>query len=72
MLMFVCNKEYFIERKIYQDLLKWKDSKDRRLLILQGARQVGKTYIVNLFGAENYTNVVYYNFEKEQGLEDFL
>lgn len=61
-----------MERKIYQDLLKWKDSKDRKPLILQGARQVGKTYIVNLFGADNYANVVYCNFEKEQGLKDFF
>ncbi len=61
-----------MERKIYQDLLKWKDSKDRKPLILQGARQVGKIYIVNLFGADNYANVVYCNFEKEQGLKDFF
>ena len=61
-----------MERKIYQDLLNWKNSPDRKPLVLQGARQVGKTYIVNLFGAENYANVVYCNFEKEQGLKDFF
>lgn len=61
-----------MERKIYQDLLKWKNSEDRKPLILQGARQVGKTYIVNLFGAENYSNVVYCNFEREQYLKDFF
>lgn len=61
-----------MERKIYQDLLAWKNSKSRKPLVLQGARQVGKTYIVNLFGSENYSNVVYCNFEKEQGLKDFF
>ncbi len=61
-----------MERKIYKDLLKWKNSKDRKPLILQGARQVGKTYIVNLFGANEYTNAVYCNFEKDQGLCEFF
>lgn len=61
-----------MKRKIYEDLLKWRESEDRKPLVLQGARQVGKTYIVNLFGAENYANVVYCNFEKEQGLKDFF
>ncbi|HNZ78245.1 MAG TPA: AAA family ATPase [Bacilli bacterium] len=61
-----------MKRKIYQDLLIWKNSNDRKPLILQGARQVGKTYIVNLFGADNYANVVYCNFEKEPGLADFF
>ena len=36
-----------MERKIYKELLAWKNSTDRKPLILQGARQVGKTYIVN-------------------------
>ena len=51
-----------MKRKIYIDLLKWKDSEDRKPLILQGARHVGKTYIVNIFGMNNYANVVYCNF----------
>ena len=61
-----------MERKIYQDLLKWKNSENRKTLVLQGARQVGKIYIVNLFGAKNYANVVYCNFKKEQRLKDFF
>ena len=59
-------------RKIYADLLKWKNSQTRKPLILQGARQVGKTYIVNMFGANEYANVVYCNFEQEKGLKDFF
>ena len=51
-----------MERKIYHDLINWKNPEDRKPLILQGARQVGKTYIVNLFGAENYANIVQLKF----------
>ena len=61
-----------MERKIYNRLIEWKNSKDRKPLVLQGARQVGKTYIVNLFGSNEYANVVYCNFEKEKGLADFF
>jgi predicted AAA+ superfamily ATPase len=64
--------EAFMKRKLYQDLLNWKNSSDRKPLILQGARQVGKTYLVNLFGADNYTNVVYCNFEKETHIASFF
>ncbi len=61
-----------MERKIYHQLLSWKNAKDRKPLILQGARQVGKTYIVNLFGGKEYANVAYCNFEREKGLADFF
>ncbi len=61
-----------MKRKIYQDLLDWKTSDDRKPLVLQGARQVGKTYIVNLFGINEYSNVAYFNFEQEKNLKDFF
>lgn len=61
-----------MERKIYTDLLKWKQSSDRKPLILQGARQVGKTYIVNYFAGKEYANSVYCNFEKDRGLHEFF
>src|SRR5574344_2294235 len=61
-----------MERKIYKDLVAWKNSSDRKPLILQGARQVGKTYIVNYFAGEEYSNSVYCNFEKDKGLHDFF
>lgn len=48
-----------MERKIYQKLLEWKNSDLRKPLILQGARQVGKTYIVNYFAGKEYTNYIY-------------
>ena len=61
-----------MERKIYKDLVAWKNSSDRKPLILQGARQVGKTYIVNYFAGEEYNNNIYCNFEKDKGLHDFF
>lgn len=50
-------------RKITGFLEAWKKSKHRKPLILQGARQVGKTYSVLEFGRTHYENVAYFNFE---------
>lgn len=56
-----------MKRKIYEDLIKWKNlKKDKMPLILYGARQVGKTYIVTEFGRTNYKNMVYVNFEQDE------
>lgn len=47
--------ESFIKRKIYQDLLKWKnDSNGKTTLLVEGARRVEKSYIVEEFAKENY------------------
>ena len=43
-----------MKRKIYDDLLKWKTAKKKKCLFVQGARQVGKTYIIDKFAVENY------------------
>ena len=61
-----------MERKIYRQLLSWKQNTERKPLILQGARQVGKTYIVNYFAGKEYATSIYCNFEKDQGLHDFF
>ena len=50
-------------RKIMRYLEAWKNSPHRKPLILQGARQVGKTYAVPEFGRTHYDNVAYFNFE---------
>lgn len=50
-------------RKIIKYLEEWKNSEHRKPLILQGARQVGKTYSVLEFGRTHYENVAYFNFE---------
>ena len=50
-------------RKIIQQLIDWKHDKYRKPLILEGARQTGKTYILQQFGKEHYKNVAYINME---------
>ncbi len=50
-------------RKIMKFLETWKENKHRKPLILQGARQVGKTYSILEFGCTYYENVAYFNFE---------
>lgn len=50
-------------RKIMKYLEEWKASEHRKPLILQGARQVGKTYSILEFGRTHYENVAYFNFE---------
>ena len=57
-------------RKIFKFLEAWKKSKYRKPLILQGARQVGKTYAILEFGRKNYENVAYFNFETNPKLND--
>ena len=53
-----------MQRNIYEDLKNWKTSRHRKPLLLQGARQVGKTYIVALFGQREYHDYVCLNFEQ--------
>jgi len=61
-----------MKRDIYQKLLEWKSSSRRKPLLLRGARQVGKTYILKKFGEQEYTYVAYLNFEEEPLLDDFF
>ena len=49
-----------------KNLLDWKKSKKRKPLLIYGARQVGKTYIVKEFGTQQYENMIYVNFEKNK------
>lgn len=53
-----------MERSIYTDLLKWKASPRRKPLMLYGARQVGKTYILKKFGSNEFENLAYVNCYK--------
>lgn len=58
-----------MQRKIMKFLKEWKDNPHRKPLILQGARQVGKTYSLLEFGRNYYENVAYFNFESSPKLE---
>lgn len=57
-----------MKREIINDLIKWKTLENRKPLIVHGARQVGKTYIIKQFGKEYYDNLIYVNFETNQEL----
>ena len=57
-------------RKVMSFLEEWKDSRHRKPLILQGARQVGKTYSILEFGRIHYENVAYFNFETNPRLNE--
>lgn len=55
-----------MERKIAKDLLAWKNKPDKLPLLLQGARQVGKTYTLLSFGKQYYKNVAYFSMEESR------
>lgn len=61
-----------MERFILKDLLEWKNSKYRKPLILKGVRQVGKTYILKVFGELYYDNVAYFNFDENEDYKQFF
>ena len=61
-----------MKRTLYADLLAWKNSPDRKPLLLQGARQVGKTWLMEEFGKNEYSNMVTLNFEKQPELSSYF
>lgn len=58
-----------MKRSIYRQLLEWKASANRKPMMLYGARQVGKTYILKEFGRNEFDNLVYINCYKNQAIE---
>ena len=61
-----------LKRKMYQFLLDWKSRKERECLLIKGARQTGKTFIVNEFGKNEYKSFVEINFLKTPGLKEIF
>ena len=55
-----------MERLLIDELHKWKDKSDRKPLILRGARQVGKTWLLKDFGKKYFKDVCYINFEQKE------
>lgn len=55
-----------------QDLIKWKSSKERKPMVLKGARQVGKTWLMKEFGQNYYKSFVYFNFDEEDELKSIF
>jgi len=61
-----------MERFLSKELVAWKASKYRKPLIIQGARQVGKTWLMREFGKKAFKNVVYLNFESSSRLKELF
>lgn len=61
-----------MKRRIEAGLLNWKNQKDRKPLIVYGARQVGKTYSIISFGKNNYADYAYFNFEANEELKSIF
>ena len=54
-----------MDRKVMAELVKWKDKPNRMPLIMNGARQVGKTYILKEFGQTHFENTIYVHLENQ-------
>lgn len=61
-------KNYEFKRKIYDELVEWNADPDKVPLIVDGLRQVGKSYIVSKFASDNYDNVIVYDFRHRREL----
>ena len=61
-----------MKRLIYSKLLEWKNRSDHKLLVLEGARQVGKTYILQEFGKNEFENMVYINCENNEAIKQLF
>lgn len=61
-----------MDRVFYQQLTDWKSVPNRKPLVLLGARQVGKTYLLEQFGRDQFKQVVYANFEEDLDLHTFF
>ena len=61
-----------LKRNAISELIRWKDSAERKPMVLKGARQVGKTWLMKEFGQNYYDNFVYFNFDEEDELESIF
>ena len=61
-----------IKRELTTKLIEWREAKNRKPLILQGARQVGKTWTLKQFGSTNFESVAYFNFDEQIDLKQFF
>ena len=61
-----------MKRNAIEALKKWKESEDRKPMVLRGARQVGKTWLMKEFGRSCYDSVAYFNFDEEDELKSIF
>ena len=75
MLYFIQIKKKMVmsmKRKAFLQMMKWKNGTERKPLILRGARQVGKTWLMKEFGENCYEDYVYFNFDEEDELKSIF
>lgn len=61
-----------MKRNAINDLIKWKNDEERKPMVLRGARQVGKTWLMKEFGKNYYESYVYFNFDEEDELKSIF
>ena len=61
-----------MKRNALESLIRWKSSEDRKPMVLKGARQVGKTWLMKEFGRLAYDSFVYFNFDEEEELKSIF
>lgn len=61
-----------MKRSLTKYLIKWKNRASRKPIILRGARQVGKTYLVEDFGKNHFNNYIKINFEENPNVKEFF
>ena len=61
-----------MKRNAIDKLIQWKSDPERKPLILRGARQVGKTWLMKEFGKSEYGSFVYFNFDEEEELKSIF
>ncbi len=61
-----------LKRNAIQALISWKSDEDRKPMVLKGARQVGKTWLMKEFGKNYYDSFVYLNFDEEDELKSIF
>ena len=61
-----------MKRIAIQKLIEWKNSEERKPMVLKGARQVGKTWLMKEFGQNFYESYVYFNIDEEEELKSIF
>lgn len=61
-----------MDRALQSQLIEWKNKPNRLPLLLQGARQVGKTHLMKWFGQNNFQQSAYFNFDERPELKSFF
>ncbi|MBR0031303.1 MAG: AAA family ATPase [Treponema sp.] len=61
-----------LQRKFYSVLEEWKNSKKNECLLVRGARQIGKSFIIRRFGMDNYKSFIEINFEEKPELKNIF